>query len=688
MLKKTLVYLPAFLIGLAVHLFIIGLNQSIAERLPFIWLRTFVYGFGLVFLGIGFFKPQGELSTTRKIFNTLVVLGLISLAYIPLTVFDWDAVMRWINNKKQGAPDFFNISGIVLLLSLFLLASFFFYLWGKRFAIELRSELNAVLVLISYSTGFLLGFLLAIVLKPGFGPATLIALSAVTLLFFIYRNTYVKVAMTTGGLVLAALLFTLVEPKLYTLDIKNPRHEHTVWSAYHRLDFISHRAAEGELLTAFYNYMPMWTTGPTLKDDELPTALLKNQLPENAKVLLVGSGGGRTLSLIVQEKMKIKMVANEIDDQVIKTMQGRFARYNNSGYNQPFVRVIPGDGRLAMQQLLREGETFDRIIIEGPDTRIVSQSRSVIPIDNYLFTRESAQTLTKLLKPGGLLLNYMTGSTLADVEYSLAALTGLFQYRYIFSAVDQMPPFKGLPICYIVAAQKASTLSEFLKAIPETYQFENNVIPAEKALSDERPVLFGQTFAYVLSVVVVLLVLLIIPFFKRGGFYRDWLNGFLALLLGLGFTILELYVLDRYSREFVSPALGLALSLVVFLSGGIIGLWLVEYRRNTGYIVVTALTGFCLLLPLGGHGSLLISAVAGFLAGLPLPFVFKHILKDHGFARFYGLDSLGAVTGLFLYYLVFLWGGYSAVQNTVISLYIAIAALLVFKATRITARPA
>jgi hypothetical protein len=138
-------------------------------------------------------------------------------------------------------------------------------------------------------------------------------------------------------------------------------------------------------------------------------------------VLIVGAGNGNDVAVALAEGAK-HVDAVEIDP-VIQSLGRRY--HPNSPWQDTRVSTHINDGRAYLQS---SNKKYDLILFALPDSLTLLSGQGALRLENYLFTKESMQTVKKHLKAGGtfamynyyerFLLNRYAG-TLADVYRSV-----------------------------------------------------------------------------------------------------------------------------------------------------------------------------------------------------------------------------------------------------------------------------
>jgi predicted membrane-bound spermidine synthase len=193
----------------------------------------------------------------------------------------------------------------------------------------------------------------------------------------------------------------------------------TVWSPFARVDvvetadprarYIFTDAGAGSYMLQFdgaldqvsylkesIEYLP-FTVGPT------------------QRTLILGAGGGKDILMALQANAQA-ITAVEVNSAVIAAARA-FADYNGRVLDLPQVTLIEGDARTFVE---RSTEQFDLIYLNLVYTQATDLKGQAL-LENYIFTREAFRTYLERLKPGG----YLAIVSHNALEGSRAALTAL-----------------------------------------------------------------------------------------------------------------------------------------------------------------------------------------------------------------------------------------------------------------------
>lgn len=126
-------------------------------------------------------------------------------------------------------------------------------------------------------------------------------------------------------------------------------------------------------------------------------------MPRPGNVLIIGLGGGSLPQALSGMLPQTAIDVVEIDPAVVKVAR----RYFNFSPG-PRTRVFEEDGRTFVKRALREGKSYDLIMLDAYDHEYIPE---------HLLTREFLQEVRQLLKPGGVVAaNTFSSSRLYDNE--------------------------------------------------------------------------------------------------------------------------------------------------------------------------------------------------------------------------------------------------------------------------------
>lgn len=126
---------------------------------------------------------------------------------------------------------------------------------------------------------------------------------------------------------------------------------------------------------------------------------MAHYLRSDADVFVVGSGGGRdVLTALVFDQESVTAV--ELNDDIIKLVNGRFGDFTGHLDQQPGVRFIRDEAR---SYLARSSERFDIIQMSLIDTWAATAAGAFSLSENSLYTVEAWENFIEHLSPRGIL---------------------------------------------------------------------------------------------------------------------------------------------------------------------------------------------------------------------------------------------------------------------------------------------
>jgi len=117
------------------------------------------------------------------------------------------------------------------------------------------------------------------------------------------------------------------------------------------------------------------------------------------RVLVVGAGNGNDVAVALAQGAK-HVDAVEIDP-VIQSLGSKY--HPSHPYQDPRVTVHIGDGRAFIE---RDSGQYDLIMFALPDSLTLFAGQGSLRLENYLFTKESMETVQRHLRPGGTFAMY------------------------------------------------------------------------------------------------------------------------------------------------------------------------------------------------------------------------------------------------------------------------------------------
>ena len=455
--------------------------------------------------------------------------------------------------------------------------------------------------------------------------------------------------------------------------------------------------------------------------------------------LVVGAGGGKDVVLALDAGAQA-VTAVEVNPAVISATR-LFAGYNGDILDLPQVETVEGDARSFVE---RAGDTYDLIYMNLVYTQAVEPASQTL-VENYIFTQEAFDAFYDRLEPGGRLALVSHNA----LEASRAAITALQMME------DRgIPPIRALDHLWLWmmpasdATVRTSVMILSRDPLPESTiltlnreatnrgmqplyapgDYETLFEPLRQGGSmasyvvaggdynlrptvDDSPYFFNLDYGLppairsaLVTASFVALVLLGVGLFaptsgRKGTGPRRWLLVLYALLIGMGFMLVEVPLIQRFQLLLGQPVLSLAAVLAtLLLAGGLGSLWSQRWPVETlprrvafaaGVIVVMALL-YALVLPqfvqsllaasfgLRLLATILFTALLGFPMGIPFP----SLLRLAGLADSAQVPLLWAVNGAFsvlgstLTVVISMSWGFNGALLAGATLYLGLAALL------------
>lgn len=453
----------------------------------------------------------------------------------------------------------------------------------------------------------------------------------------------------------------------------------------------------------------------------LPLLNLKDH--EKDHILIIGPGGGRDVLLALMAGFQ-KITAVEVNRDLVEIVR-KYSSYNGGVYedaNQ--VRVVIGEGR---HFLKRHGDRYDMILLCLPVTHTSRSLEGYALTENFLFTTESIEDyLNRLTEEGRfVVVAHNDAEILRLLSISLNALNDrgittvdAMKQIYImghdlypvfvlkkkpFTATETFPLFQTMDqfevetkSSYLPFIGDAATLNPALVSLASGGITLDRFIQFVKErgydispVSDNRPFFYkiergipkSISLVFWLSMILWSLIAWIPLILRRekatqgqkdssiGKGYIGWRSIAFFSMLGMGFMLSEISLIQRLTLFLGQPTISLALLIFSLLGwAGLGSLWsgrLVPDRIRQGILlssltVVIFLILYVLLLPPFLDQLLwlalpfrvlianLILAPLGFSMGLPFPLGIRS-LKEIGMANhipwMWGVNGGASVLG-------------------------------------------
>ncbi|MDP7421411.1 MAG: hypothetical protein QGH40_06015 [bacterium] len=506
----------------------------------------------------------------------------------------------------------------------------------------------------------------------------------------------------------------------------------TRWSAFGRSDLVGFgNAADNKPETmAIYidgtagSYMYRFNgdfQNPGLEIDRLKTEhagyfpfyFLPQEERDNA--LIIGSGGGADVLLALMGGVR-EVTAVEVNREMVDIVR-EYSWYNGGIYTDyDNVNVVVDEGRNFIK---RQPGEYDIIMLNFPFTDSSRSREGYVLTENFLFTVDSIKDYLEHLTDEGRLM--VTSNKQEEIPRLLSISLAAFNERGVNNETAMKHIYilsSRYPNLFVIKKtpfESAQMLPRYRKMrqlgydLPSSYlpYFSEGLNPVLTALSngeigikdleknakkigfDTSPVTDNSPFFYKLetglpqpvpqvfwlAVTMLLLVLLLPPLSWARPKSKKSFTGtplrFVGLftMLGIGFMLVEISLIQRFTLFLGQPVLSLAIMLFSLLVGagmGSICSGRLPSQRITGGIVIASLSigavlvGYTFLLPfvfnqLLGLGitirliaTISILAPLGFLMGFPFPLgirLLKEIKMENHIPWMWGINGVSSVLG-------------------------------------------
>ncbi len=435
---------------------------------------------------------------------------------------------------------------------------------------------------------------------------------------------------------------------------------------------------------------------------------LAHYLRPHAQVAVIGVGGGRdVLSALVFNQQHVQGI--EVNDAIVQLVSSPLASFLGNLFSRPEVSLVNDEAR---SYLASHTERFD--IIQGSlvDTYAATSAGAFALTESGLYTVEAWSTFLERLTPRGVLSfsrwydsnNQSESLRLVSLAWSALTRNGVEDPRahILLFRSNQQDDSQSPQVATIMVSKKPYSVQdldvitkvtddlEFVALLtpngadakfeaaarrlqnPATFSKKDSVLTAP---TDDRPFFFhlldnsqiferqfwskrGSPFPVLITLLVVTFVLsmlfIIFPLVvsRDSSFPRLEVSGFFALI-GAGFMLIEISLLQKFSLFLGHPSLGLAISLPAILIGAGIGslvtqnlLGVLSGSRRSLFLVSTVgiatsliatlfvlhscqatsilirtIAAVCTLMPLGAFLGMMFPAGAATLPSRQIPWV-------------------------------------------------------------------
>ncbi len=421
-------------------------------------------------------------------------------------------------------------------------------------------------------------------------------------------------------------------------------------------------------------------------------------LVDRPSVLVIGPGGG--IDVLVALRRGARTVTGvDVNRAVIATVQGRYRDYGGALYDDPRVTIVADEARSFVR---RSSDRYDVIVMTVVDSWAALQSGAYALSESYLYTEEAFADYVGHLAPGGTLsigrwyrdpptemLRAMevAGAGLRRVgalrpERHLAVVRsaefGLMLVRAeefdeaSMKVVRDFAGAHGFEVAYDGSRRSGRLAATFSSNghSPSTDDrpFFFDSVPLGETLAGRAPLAQGQQtlVAALITALLLSFALILLPL-RRTVSRSDarltrWVTGY-AVLLGTGFIVVEIVLLQRLTLYLGQPTLALAVGVAGLLSGAAAGS--ASIRRLPGGMrgaalgSTVALAAVLVILPGAADATLagplvvrvIIALVFAIALGFPLGTAFPRVLNAAGahernlLAWAWGVNGVASVVG-------------------------------------------
>ncbi|MBN2384837.1 methyltransferase domain-containing protein [bacterium] len=321
-----------------------------------------------------------------------------------------------------------------------------------------------------------------------------------------------------------------------------PLNEDVIWSPYQKLEFL-HNESCGLVMVNGTGYMILRSFKEQGPADRWNMPYFFK--PDAHSVLIVGAGAGNDAAVAIQQQFLKRIVAVDIDEQIIKI--GRKS-HPDSPYSDPRIEVFIDDARHYIETT---NERFDLIIMSHLDAHSALSSYTNVRLDNYIYTVESLAMCKKILEEEGLLyLSYWATQkwVARRLEANLTEAFGHSPATYYY--IDR----QGIIMCfYAIARSSALTPREF----PFITKWQPDLKQTVISSNDDWPYLYIEKkqiptpiliMAIPLAIIISIVLWLILQTGSNTMKTRYLDRHF--FFLGAGFSLIEVHNVSRLARVF------------------------------------------------------------------------------------------------------------------------------------------
>ncbi|MCF8721246.1 methyltransferase domain-containing protein [Nitrospina gracilis] len=475
-----------------------------------------------------------------------------------------------------------------------------------------------------------------------------------------------------------ALVSTLCLPVVLFLVYNLGHHEKNggeIWSPYYKINYsVNEDHLDLSVNGSFHQHALNFSDKSVARSPYNRRAMQDFMAPYHFarsvdRVLVLGAGTGNDVAIALRQGAK-HVDAVEIDREILRL--GKQHHYQKP-YADPRVTLYNDDARAFLK---KSREKYDVIVLGTLDSQTLLSSMSSVRLDNYVYTRESFESIRDHLKPGGVLILYHLSGKFFIAEKIYTTLMEVFREQPLMRHIQPAHLFNftfvaGWSDQIDDSFWDDPALPAFQKSFNVPIGPDGELIAKYHIPTDNWPYLYLQepkVPGHYFSVGVFILVFsLALVWWGAGGTHVKRRPDWALLLLGAGFLLLETKSVTEMSLLFGSTWLvnvlvfSSILVMVLFANLMVIRNWLQNRNLQFGLLMATLLASYLtpvetlLALPLSLQwlvGSLLV-ALPIFFSSILFAMVFQ---TRHAAALALGYNVLGAVLGGLMEYNAMLLG--------------------------------
>lgn len=620
-----------FLNGFFLFSYLFTVNRIISVKFPLDLLSVFFYCYALLGFSLGLFYTSNIKQLHVKIMYVLApVFTACMLFNQNVTVHFLILNTYYPYPKPQGVVFYMTL----LILFIALLPVVPFYLGAKA-----KLESPRALFIFFLGGAAATFFSHHVILLMG---APLFLSLALFLIFFERK----PVAAALFLLCLSSLFF-FKKNVFFLWRVRDYKTLSSHWTPHYKVDFISFN--HDRCLGGVHNTLMIWYVC-----DSLP--LLENEVRQSQQALVpyahdvlnLGRVDGiNALTLLEQGANIHSFTSADMDAFVENKVRAQYHKYNKEIFHRANMKSLSGDLRSIMK---KTSKRYDLVYLDGIGIRLYTYPFSIIPYENYLYTKDSYDTLfMRVLKKDGVLIADWGSSNLEEVYPLVANLPHDAHFKVYWTTFTNYPML-GLPVFYVLAAKSMKRLNDISENLKLTANFKEIKIPPVSTLyhfNDSRP--FVQRALYFillfLSLPLAFLFAACWRFLKRNFAFQTP-----QVFYGIFFGLLLAYSLSRDTRYFYAgPATGFLCVNTAFF----VFLFLGSLMPFSSWVKTASIPTFALFLFLHQH----FNDERSLWLALPVSFLCGSLLSQKVRAPFSSF-FFGLPLGIYLFQFILVLGGY------------------------------